>query len=110
MILATWRGDRHSTAAFGRDEQLGATVLGRFLNPFCEVIRKTFVEPHAVSVQYRVEVAGLRDAGTECVGLPANIETITTVRGKEYRQTAQLPSRASQQRTGRNKCETGAKN
>ena len=76
MILASWRGDRHSTVAFGRNEQLGATVLGRFLNPLREVIRKTPAEPHAVSVQYRVEVAGLRDAGTECVGLPANIETI----------------------------------
>ena len=59
MILATWRGDRHITAAFGRDEQLGATVLGRFLNPLREVIRKTPAEPHAVSVQYRVEVTGL---------------------------------------------------
>ena len=109
MILASWRGDRQGSGAFGRDKQLGATVLGRCLNPLREVIRKTPAGPHTVSVQYRVEVAGLRDAGTECVGLPANIETIITVRGKEYRQTAPLPSRASQQRTGRNKCETGAK-
>ena len=83
MILASWRGDQQSSVAFGRDKQLDATVLGRCLNPLREVIRKTPAGPHAVSVQYRVEVPGLRDAGTECVGLPANIETIITVRGME---------------------------
>ena len=59
MILVSWRGDRDSSVVFGRDEQLGATVLGRFLNPLRGVIRKTPAEPHTVSVQYRVEVAGL---------------------------------------------------
>ena len=34
---------------FGRDEQLGATVLGRFLNPLREVIRKTPAGPHVVA-------------------------------------------------------------
>ena len=60
MILASWRGDRLGSVAFGRDKQLGATVLGRCLNPLREVIRKTPAEPHAVSVQYRVEVTGPR--------------------------------------------------
>ena len=59
MILASRRGDRQSSVVFGRDEQLGTTVLGRCLNPPREVIRKTPAGPHAVSVQYRVEVAGL---------------------------------------------------
>jgi hypothetical protein len=109
VILASWRGDRHSSVVFG-DEQRDAADLGRILYPPRGVIRKTPAGPHAVSVQYRVEVAGLRaTAGTECVGLPANIETTTTVRGKECRQTARCRAGASQQPAGRNSCETGAK-
>ena len=59
MILARWRGDRLSSVVFGRDEQRDATVPGRHLNPPRKVIVKTPAGLHAVSVQYRVEVAGL---------------------------------------------------
>jgi hypothetical protein len=60
VILAWWRGDRHRSAVFGRDEQLGATVLDRFSNGSARVISKAPAEPHVVAFSIKIKVTGLQ--------------------------------------------------
>jgi hypothetical protein len=45
---------------FGRDEQLGATVLDRFSKKLREVICKAPAEPRVVAFSIKVKVTGLQ--------------------------------------------------